>query len=848
MSIKLLNRVAGALAAALIASPVIAADETTNEDEPVMEEIIVTATYRDTRLMDTPLAISAVTSEDMVAKGIEDIRTLHQSIPGLAYRGGIEANAQLSIRGITPSAQEGSVGAVGVYLDNQPISDSAAGGRNTNGSLFDMNRVEVLKGPQGTLYGEGNMGGSIRYITNKPDTSGLDYHVKSSIESSSKSDDLTYRIDAMVNIPLADQLALRLVGYRRDLAGVLDTPAPRNEKDVDTTEENGLRAALKWDASETFEVTAMANVVDSEFGGPQLAFHCYTEWFNEGDNDTPGGRVPGYLAGTGGTLNNAAPDSPCLPGKTDTFDHGDPYVTHLGHLGFVNEGYDENTNYNLTIDWELPFADLISSTSYFEREVIIRSGESPPTNHGLFRFLPFLLGSGPSDVQTYGFGGSPRFTERVVQELRLISNSDGPLQWTLGAYYKDDESRFGFKEGPCYKGGGGPDYAALDFCPTAIFGYAPHVTAEQRAGFHARWFAIFARGLQSATYLGFGEKAIYGEVSYRLSDQWEILFGLRVAEVENQQVISRPGVESNVDPIFDLTKASDITSPKATLTWRPIEDWMIFVTYSEGYRPGLINNRLVTKHAQLQLDVDNPELPDEHRAESQGHIDRTKGFLTVDGDFVENTELGIKASVLGGRLSFTSSYYHIAYEDYVLRVLDFFPSTFGGGFGRTQLQYGVNSGDATSRGLELEVRWAPTDNLLLTFGGDKSFEANIGLGEVPMELTVLGVTAGDRMSNAPRDSYYASLAYDFDLFGKNATARVDTYGLDGSLDSSLRYQKFDKPAYKTTDVKLMVDLDKWRLSAYVRNVTDERIATDFNFLGYTLGPPRTLGVQIHYRM
>ena len=84
MSIKLMNRVAAALAAALIASPCLAADETTNEDEPQMEEIIVSATYRDTRLMDTPLAISAVTSEDMVAKGIEDIRTLYQSVPGLS--------------------------------------------------------------------------------------------------------------------------------------------------------------------------------------------------------------------------------------------------------------------------------------------------------------------------------------------------------------------------------------------------------------------------------------------------------------------------------------------------------------------------------------------------------------------------------------------------------------------------------------------------------------------------------------------------------------------------------------------------------------------------------------------
>ena len=179
-----------------------------------------------------------------------------------------------------------------------------------------MDRVEVLKGPQGTLYGEGNVGGSIRYITNKPDTSGLDYHVQSSVEKGSKSDDLSYRIDAMVNIPLADQLALRLVGYRRDRAGVLDTPAPRNEKDVDWLEENGLRAALKWDASETFEVTAMVNVIDSEFGGPFFAFHCYTEPFYE--TDPPGARVPLYDLG----------ETTCARGKTDVFDRSRRPVRH----------------------------------------------------------------------------------------------------------------------------------------------------------------------------------------------------------------------------------------------------------------------------------------------------------------------------------------------------------------------------------------------------------------------------------------------------------------------------------------------------------------------------------------
>ena len=453
MSIKLLNRVAGALAAALIAAPCLAADETTNEDEPAIEEIIVTATYRDTRLMDTPLAITAVTSEDMVAKGIEDIRNLYQSIPGLSYQGDL-ATVQLSIRGITPPfAGAGAASAVGVYLDNQPITGNT-GERQPLGALFDMGRVEVLKGPQGTLYGEGNMGGSIRYITNKPDTSGLDYRVQSSVEKGSKSDDLSYRIDAMVNIPLADQLALRLVGYRRDRAGVLDTPAPRNEKDVDWLEENGLRAALKWDASETFEVTAMVNVVDSEFGGPMSAFHCYTE-------PSPG-LVPSYV-----------PPGTCARGRTDLFDHGDPYVSHIAHPDIANGGFDDQTNYNLSIDWELPFADLISSTSYFDRELVnafelaAARGIGPLVND--FFCFGQLSVCGPGTVSGVGLDTnlSRVLTERFVQEFRLLSNSDGPLQWTLGAYYKDDDSQTG-PRAPC------------DNCGF-VLGFFPDVPVEDQA-------------------------------------------------------------------------------------------------------------------------------------------------------------------------------------------------------------------------------------------------------------------------------------------------------------------------------------------------------------------------------
>ena len=559
------------------------------------------------------------------------------------------------------------------------------------------------------------------------------------------------------------------------------------------------------------------------------ANHCYTEPFNE--TDPPGGRVPLYDLG----------ETTCATGKTDVFDHGDPYVTHIAHQSLVSGGFDDQTNYNFSIDWELPFADLVSSTSYFEREAnaVLELGQAAGANLvNRFRCFRQLTVCGPNTMSALGVDNlAYRSTERIVQEFRLISNTDGPLQWTLGAYFKDDDSQYG-RIAPCTDGS--PAYANIDGCKW-IFGFFPDVPLENQT-LIAPWLNSFP-GEGNNNYLGFKEQAIYGEASYRLSDQWEIQLGLRLAEVEHALDVGRTGIDSKVDPEVSLDKPTDIVSPKVVLTWRPIEDWMIYATYSEGFRPGQINHRLVTKLAQLGEAVNDPDLPAETRTVAQAEIDRTSRFQTAESDYVENYELGIKATVLDGRMSFTGSLYRIAYEDYVLRIRDVFPADLPG---RRNLQYGINAGDAESEGLELEVRLALTDNLFLTFGGDKSFRAHLnsvpeGLGEIR------GITPGTRMSNAPDDSYYASLAYDFDLFGMNATARVDTYGVAGSLNNVAGAVRYGKPDYRTTDIKLLVNLDNWMLSAYVRNVTDDKIVHQFSQGGYQLGRPRTFGMQVNYR-
>ncbi len=194
------------------AFPVLAA-----EDERFIEEIIVSATYRDTKLMDTPLTISALSEEELLDKGVINIQTLYQSIPGLSYRTNSNTYNTITVRGITPPGSGGTT--VGVYIDEVPISDSSSGAgiRQVAGALFDLERIEVLKGPQGTLYGEGNLGGALRYITKNADPNNWDFSVRGVVEDTNESDDLGARVNAVVNIPiLQDKLGLRIAGWYRD--------------------------------------------------------------------------------------------------------------------------------------------------------------------------------------------------------------------------------------------------------------------------------------------------------------------------------------------------------------------------------------------------------------------------------------------------------------------------------------------------------------------------------------------------------------------------------------------------------------------------------------------------------
>lgn len=506
-------------------------------EESYIEEIVVTATHRDTAMMDTPLTISTLTEDVMLDKGIINIQNLYQSIPGLAYRSNSSTYNTISVRGISPPGDGGAT--VGVYVDEVPVTDATSGSGNSQitGVLFDLERVEVLKGPQGTLFGEGNMGGAIRYITRSADPNEWDFKIRAQGSDYGEGDDTNSLMNAVVNIPLVEnRLGLRVAGWYRDTGGYLDVsgdPADfrRNEDDVNWVEESGARAKLNWTVTDSFELSAMYNWAESEYGGPALASFAY---------------------GSDQEFNTA---------------------------GFDNGGVDTQKQANITLNFQFSAMDLLFSSSYFDRDVEFAE-ETTPRFAGILQssanaFVGLPAGLPPAEVlnpraMVLGLGGDGSFarqSERYVQELRLLSNNESKWQWLAGLYFKDDESTNGVV-GQHIQYVLRPEWEFLRPAIDGLYG------------------TVF--GLSGETVTETEEQAVYGEISYAFSDRWELAVGARVSNVEK--------TFSTVDLDID----DDMFSPKVTLTWRPREEWMLYGVYSQGFRPGVGNTQVINDINTIQ--------------------------------------------------------------------------------------------------------------------------------------------------------------------------------------------------------------------------------------------------------
>jgi iron complex outermembrane receptor protein len=310
-----------------------------------IEEIVVTALKRNSTLQDTPIAISALTNQKLERIGADDFSDFVGSVPGLTLKDNGPSQTRPIIRGIASPGE----GQVGVYYDNSlatsaPGTTNSAGERSSELRPFDLERIEVLKGPQGTLYGGGSMGGTIRFITNKPNAEEFEGKIKIGGSSVAKGDE-GYSVDAMVNVPIIkDQLALRVVAFKRDDPGFIDNVA-LGLKDFNDVDAEGGRVALRWTPTDKLTVQGTIYYQDLKVGG---GFH----------------------------INPDLGDSP----QTDALSQ-EPYE-------------EEQVTYNLNLEYDFGFAEAVYSYSWFDRNAVFRF-------HNGFTGFPFppVLSTQPDPLQ-----------------------------------------------------------------------------------------------------------------------------------------------------------------------------------------------------------------------------------------------------------------------------------------------------------------------------------------------------------------------------------------------------------------------------------------------------------------
>ena len=367
---------------------------------PAVEEVIVTALKRATNLQDTPIAISAVTSETIANSGVQSIADLGATVPGLTFVNAGPSFSRVVIRGINAAGEP----TVGVYYDETPVTGSVGAGNNAGGStpelrLFDVDRVEVLRGPQGTLYGSGSMGGTLRTIYKKP-TYAFEAAADGALSKTEGSSDWNYEAQGMVNIPLAqDKAAVRLVGFYRDAAGYIDNTY-LNIKDINSTETYGGRALLRVEPTENLTLDFAAYINRTETDSPS--------WFPD----------------VGDFKSDARTQQP----TTDD-------------LGL----------YSVTANLDLGFVTAVGSASYMKRELtstqdvtqFIQGFRTPARCQTLYNKGAPCDTSQLSSYYAYVDTQYPaalhpqQDMDTYTAELRFSSNYESPVQWTLGGFFSD---------------------------------------------------------------------------------------------------------------------------------------------------------------------------------------------------------------------------------------------------------------------------------------------------------------------------------------------------------------------------------------------------------------------------
>jgi outer membrane receptor protein involved in Fe transport len=732
------------------------ADQAGQEDDLMIEEVYVTARKRQELAIEIPMNIAVVGEAEIEARNLLDKEDVYRTIAGAASPRG-----QLILRGLAGS-NDSTPDTTTTFTDGIPFDFS---------NLYDVERVEVLRGPQGTLWGSNAIGGTVQVITKKPSTTELQVGAQTIFMSEKNRPGVGTLASAHLNMPIIDgTLGFRVTASAYNQEGkILNTYTGTTGKDTG----HFVRAQLLWtpnedtninlsfyntrDFTSTFDALDVSQPLyyyDAILTANPAADYGYDVSFQFPDCPPSGGRT----ACLGGQH---------LPGynpKWSRYQLMDPFEKDQTDLVSLNI-----EKFNIFSGADLFYAGSYRDYRYDGRQALWTRYDA----NDMFRTWIIDLDG----------------EERWTHELRLQSNGDGALQWTVGAFY--DES-IGLKS---------PDiqwqYHASDNESRAIAAYLwgyywglgdPSVIGA----------TLYGDDTKNYNYTVFKwdtkETAFFGEVDYNFEfnngHAMELTAGIRFYDLKDDLHDEVSGIWIGPEAQQTITKdGEDGNRLKFSFNYMPNDNWSMFGIYSEGYRPGGNNG---------------PNAPNDCRNDTtiDSYVDR------YESDTIENYEIGFKGFAFDRRVRFSSAIYHIDWTGVQAPV---YMESCG-------FSYTANAASAQSRGVEFESQSRLTDSMTLTFN------AAYTKSEMTSDAPPLRAEKGDDMTMVPEYNFYIALDQDFVLWDRDANWRIDVAGY-GETNSYFSPKPADiAPAYEVVGLAgSMMVVDNVRVGLYINNLLDEEV-------------------------
>jgi iron complex outermembrane recepter protein len=758
--------------------------------DDVMEEIVVTATKRATSILDVPFSVNAQTQDDIQESGASNLEELSRNIAGLTIQNLGPGQSQVAIRGVSAGQiirdQPGVKEQVGVYLDESVISLSLF---TPDLDLYDLNRVETLRGPQGTLFGSGSVGGTIRYITNKPKLEVSEFAAEASAGSVTDGE-LGGHAKGMFNVPVGDNVAVRGVGFYTQYAGYIDAIEENGgeSKDVNDGQRLGGRLAATWEVSENLTITPRVVYQEIDMNG-----YNRQEVFNLFANPYTTTRPAMQL--------------------------GDREQFLLLGEGFL----DETTIWDVTADLALDNMDVVYVGSYTDRNIKVSRDASALTGS-----VSVDLGFPEASVTLPSNLIDRTKLEQTTHELRISSNSDERLQWLAGVFFSDTERNYSQRlPTPGYDvvtdltlGAGTSDAVSNGFPADSPFNSDLPYDIEQMA--------------------------LFGELTYDINDQLHLTVGGRFYDFEESRTITTGGVFANGDVgVVDKT-SSDGFTPRVLLAYDVSETLTVNAQASQGFRLGGVNDPLnsgLCDPGDLVTFGSFQAYDDEtlwnYEAGVKGNSGGVEFGVSAFFADIEDLQVTLDAGSCSSRISFNVPEAHSVGIEFeasapVTDNLDLsvtgsllsseFDSTVTDSTGA--ILGGVKDGNKLASVPEFQMAFAATYNWPeMVFGGE--LKMAFSMQHVGTRITQPSdqlINAGDFSSGLP--------------FG--GASGSDVTSLDLELDP-----------YTISNFNIAFAKDTWEAVLFVNNLTDENADLSFDKerggrarLGFRTNNPRTLGVTV----